>query len=98
MGEYSTRHHERVISLQTIPLTSIPRFSSFKTIIKNINHCLLKLSEGELIIELAITSFYNTLGFLKDEYSDTPNIYFSILQRIAQKAIPYFMLDNEVWE
>lgn len=56
-----------------------------KTIIQNINHRFLKLSEGELVIELAITIFSHTLGFLIDEYSDTPNIYFSILQRIAGK-------------
>ena len=68
-----------------------------KTIIQDINHRFLKLSEGELILELAITIFYNTLGFLKDKYSDAPDIYFSILQRIVKKAIPYFMLDNEVW-
>lgn len=42
-----------------------------KTIIQDINHRLLKLSESELIIELAITIFSHTLGFLIDEYSDT---------------------------
>lgn len=31
-----------------------------KTIIQDINHRLLKLSEGELIIELAITVFSHT--------------------------------------
>ena len=47
------------------------RFSAFETILQDIDHRLLKLSEGELIIELAITIFSHTLEFLKEEYSDT---------------------------
>ena len=71
-----------------------------KTIIKDINHRLFKLSESELIIKLAITSFYDTLGFLKDEYADAPGIkhLFFYFAEDSKKAIPYFMLDNEVWE
>ena len=35
-----------------------------KTIIQNINHRLLKLSEGKFILELEITIFSHTLRFL----------------------------------
>ena len=36
-----------------------------KTIIQDINHQLLKLFESEFILELAITIFSHTLGFLR---------------------------------
>ena len=38
------------------------------TIIQDINHRLLKLSEREFILELAITIFSHTLGFLRMLY------------------------------